>query len=372
METVTLHPYSTLCSVTYRNKRRPTDKPSLNWYENGHDKKFIHIHDKTEEEVEKLKSDILKNRCTKTTDTFKIPVNEIRDVHMRYYRYVQPVEHFESRDVPIDPYYIGIWLGDGTSRGTDITTIELDIYNFLCNYADKMGTRVSKKQDRPRKTKVKSYELETVSKINIIGKDENGDTLFSKMKNLGLNGKDCKHIPEIYLHNSAEVRSRVLAGLIDTDGCTDESKSRYEIVQKNKRLSEDIIQLAKSLGWYSTSREVEKSCIYKGEKRVGLYQRMYLRPGKLAVEIPVLLERKKLKQITHICGPKINEKGDPIDKERSLKWNDNLDNLLRDVVKKFMSGKRIMWKKIVDSTPIFRELKISPDGLRRRYREIKE
>src|SRR6056300_192571 len=369
METVTLHPYSTLCSVTYR-KKRPTDKPILNWYENGHDKKLIHVHDKTDEEIETLKSDILKNRCTKTTDTFTIPVNEIRDVHMRHYRYVQPVEHFESMDVPIDPYYIGIWLGDGTSLNTDITTIELDIYNFLCNYADKMGLYVSKKEDRPRKTKAKSDELETVSRLNVIGKDKNGDTLLSKMKKLGLNGKDCKHIPEIYLHNSVEVRSRVLAGIIDTDGCTDGSKSRYEIIQKNKRLSDDIVQLAKSLGWYNTSREVEKSCIYKGEKRSGLYQRMYLRPGKLAVEIPVLLERKKLKQTT--CGPKIDEKGHPIDKQCSLKWNDNLDNLLRDVVKNFMSGKRIMWKKIVDSTPIFRELKISPDGLRTRYREIKE
>jgi len=369
METVTLHPYSTLCCVT-NITRRPTDKPTLNWYENGHDKKFIHIDDKTEEEVEKLKSYILKNRCTKTTDTFEIPVNQIRDIHMRHYRYVQPVEHFESMDVPIDPYYIGIWLGDGTSRNTNITTIELEIYKFLCNYADKMGWRISKICEKPRKNKAKSHELETVQQINIIGKDENGDILFSKMKKLGLNGKDCKHIPEIYLHNSVEVRSRVLAGIIDTDGYTDKSKSKYEIIQKNKRLSENIIQLAKSLGWYTTSREVEKSCIYKGEKRTGLYQRMYLRPGKLAVEIPVLLERKKLKQIT--CGPKIDEKGDPIDKEYSFKWNDNLDNLLRNVVKNFMSGKRISWKKIADSTPIFRELKISPDGLRTRYKKIKE
>lgn len=370
METVTLHPHSTLCCVTYR-KRRPTDKPTLNWYENGHDKKFIHIDDKTEEEVEKLKSDILKNRCTKTTDTFKIPVNEIRDVHMRHYRYVQPVQHFEPQEVPIDPYYIGVWLGDGSSRTTDITTIELDIYNFLCNYADEMGWNTNKKAKKQRKTKVNSGELDVVATISTIGKNRDGDTLFSKMKKLGLNGKDCKHIPEIYLHNSVEVRSRVLAGIIDTDGYTNESKSTYEIIQKNKRLSEDIIQLAKSLGWYTTSREVEKSCTYKGEKRTGLYQRMYLRPGKLALEIPVLLERKKLKQTT--CGPKIDERGDPIDKEYSLKWNDELDNILRVKAKIFKdAGGRIMWKKIVDSTPIFRELKISPGGLRRRYREINE
>jgi len=367
METVILHPHSSLCCVSLI-QRRPNDKPSLNWYENGHDKKFIHVHDKTDEEIETLKLDILKNKCTKSTDLFTVSVNEIRDFHMRHYRYVQPVECFESMDIPIDPYYIGLWLGDGTSLNTDITTIELDVYNYLCNYADTMGWRTNKKFNKPRKTKIKVDELETVCNIAIIGKNENGRILLSEMKKLGLNGKGSKHIPEIYLHNSVEVRSRVLAGIIDTDGCTDKSKSRYEIVQKNKRLSEDIVQLAKSLGWYTTSREVEKSCMYKGEKRTGLYQRMYLRPGKMAVEIPVLLERKKLKQTT--CGPKIDEKGHPIDREHSFKWNDILDDLLRDVVKKCMCDKRIMWKKIVDSTPMFRELKISTGALRKRYAQI--
>ena len=365
MKTVTIHPYSTLCCVTFRKERR-----SLNWYENGHDKKIIRVHDKTENEIAELKSYILKNKCTKTTDTFTIPVNEIQDVHLRHYRYVQPVQHVEPQEVPIDPYYIGLWLGDGSSRNTDITTIELDIYNFLCNHADEMGWNTNKKANKQRKTEVNSDELDVVATISTTGKNRDGYTLLSKMKNLNLNGKDCKHIPEIYLKNSIEVRSRLLAGIIDTDGSTDGSKSKYEIVQKNKRLSENIVELAKSLGWYTTSREVEKSCTYKGEKRVGTYQRIYLRPSKLAVEIPVLLERKKLTQIT--SGPKIDKNGNPIDKDYSLKWNDELDNILRVKAKIFKdAGGRIMWKGVLDSTTIFRELKISTDALRKRYLNIK-
>lgn len=368
METVTLHPYSTLCCIS-RRQRRPTDKPSLCWYENGHESKFIHIHDKTDEEIETLKCDI-NNKCTKSTDTFTIPINEIQDVHIRHYRYVQPVENFEPKDVPIDPYYIGLWLGDGTSTNTDITTIELDIYNFLCNYADEMGWRTNKKVNKPRKTRIKSYELDVTSNISIVGKNKDGDRLLHKMKELGLNGKNCKHIPEIYLKNSLEVRSRLLAGIIDTDGTTNASKTCYEITQKNKRLSDDIIQLGKSLGFYCSIREVSRSCIYRGEKRTGLYQRMYLRPGLFTPEIPVLLERKKLKHIT-TCGPKIDKNGDPVDKEYSLKWNDDLDNLLRDKADKFTHDNRISWKNVLDSTPIFRELKMSTDGLRKRYNDIK-
>ena len=186
------------------------------------------------------------------------------------------------------------------------------------------------------------------------------------MKALGLNGSGCKHIPEIYLKNSVEVRSQVFAGLIDTDGCTDGSKSRYEIAQKNKQLSKDIIQLAKSLGFYSISKEVEKSCTYKGEKRRGKYQRMYFRPNSLTPKIPVTLKRKQLTQIT--SGPKIDKNGNPVDKEYSLKWNDELDNTLRDKAKIHKdAGGRIMWKKILESTPIFIELKISADGLRKRH-----
>lgn len=365
-DTVTLHPNSTLCCVSYQ-KRRPNDKESLNWYENGHDKKFEHIDGKTEHEIKKLKSDILKNKCTKTTDIFTIPVNEIRDVHLRHYRYVQPVEHFESRDVPIDPYYIGLWLGDGTSRNADITTIERPIYDFLSEYAKRMGWEAKMKEKKDRTTETKSGEFDFTTTISITGKSENG-RLLSKMKALGLNGSGCKHIPEIYLKNSVEVRSQVFAGLIDTDGCTDGSKSRYEIVQKNKQLSKDIIQLAKSLGFYSISKEVVKSCTYKGEKRSGKYQRMQFRPNPLTPKIPVILKRKQLTQIT--SGPKIDKNGNPIDKKWSLKWNDELDNILRDKAKIHKDGGgRIMWKKILETTPIFIELEISVDGLRKRHQD---
>jgi len=368
-DTVTLHPNSTLCCVSYR-KRRPNDKGSLNWHENGHDTKFEHIDGKNENEIKELKSDILKNKCTKTTDIFTIPVNEIQDVHLRHYRYVQPVEHFESRDVPIDPYYIGLWLGDGTSRNADITTIEHPIYDFLSEYAKRMGWEAKMKERKDRTTETKSGEFDFTTKISITGESENG-FLLSRMKTLGLNGSGCKNIPEIYLKNSVEVRSQVFAGLIDTDGCTDGSKSRYEIVQKNKQLSKDIIQLAKSLGFYSISKEVEKSCTYKGEKRPGKYQRMFFRPNPLTPKIPVILKRKQLTQITG--GPKIDKNGNPVDKNYSFKWNDELDNILRDKAKNHKDGGgRIMWKKILKTTPIFIKLKISNDGLRKRYQTIKD
>ena len=74
---------------------------------------------------------------------------------LRHYRYVQPVEHSESKDVPIDPYYIGLWL-DGTSRNADITTIERPIYDFLSEYAKRMGWEAKMKERKENnRTKIR-------------------------------------------------------------------------------------------------------------------------------------------------------------------------------------------------------------------------
>ena len=88
---------------------------------------------------------------------------------------------------------------------------------------------------------------------------------------------------------------------------------------------------------------------------------------------PLFSKEKKLTQIT--SGPKIDKNGNPIDKKYSLKWeNGELDNILRDKAKIHKDGGgRIMWKKILETTPIFIELEISADGLRKRwYQTIKD
>ena len=62
-----------------------------------------------------------------------------------------------------------------------------------------------------------------------------------------------KHIPDEYLHNSRKNRLELLAGLIDTDGYKD--KMCYEITQKTKILADQIVYLARSLGFKATVSE---------------------------------------------------------------------------------------------------------------------
>jgi intein/homing endonuclease len=68
-----------------------------------------------------------------------------------------------------------------------------------------------------------------------------------------------KHIPHIYKCNSSENRLKLLAGLIDSDGHLIKNGG-YEFTQKNEKLMDDVIYLARSLG-FSCNKKVKKTII---------------------------------------------------------------------------------------------------------------
>src|SRR5699024_3289260 len=68
--------------------------------------------------------------------SFRIPVTK-------------PVE-FKERDLSIDPYFLGIWLGDGHSHCSTITTADNEIVDYLHNYANKLGHKVNKLKSNTR------------------------------------------------------------------------------------------------------------------------------------------------------------------------------------------------------------------------------
>ena len=87
----------------------------------------------------------------------------------------------------------------------------------------------------------------------------------------------------------------------------------YEITQKNKKLSDDILFIARSLGFTAYQKECKKSCLYKGEKKEGVYHRIII-SGHGLDEVPVKIDRKKAekrlqKKNTSVTGIKIVAKG---------------------------------------------------------------
>jgi hypothetical protein len=184
-----------------------------------------------------------------------------------------------EKDVTIDPYFLGLWLGDGTSACLNITNIDKEVIDYCKEYAESLQLCFNELEAKYRysitsesKTKGNNYLLNEFNKYNLI-------------KN--------KHIPFDYKINSRDVRLKLLAGLIDTDGYFDSKGKYFEITQKNKILAEDILFISRSLGFSSTIKEVEKSCVHKNEVKSGIYYRVNIF-GSGLTQIPTRILRKRI------------------------------------------------------------------------------
>lgn len=178
---------------------------------------------------------------------------------------------FAKQDVPLDPYMLGVWLGDGTSANGHITNIDTEIIDSIYAWGKTLQFNV-----KPLSSKSITYSV------------TGGFHTLLKRMNLTKN----KHIPRCYLINDREIRLALLAGLIDTDGYYN-GQGVYEIIQKNTRLSDEILYLIRSLGFSATQTMVEKTCTNSSRGRVvGWYSKIIF-SGEGLEEIPCRVERKK-------------------------------------------------------------------------------
>jgi superfamily II DNA or RNA helicase len=200
--------------------------------------------------------------------------------------------NFPEKEIDIDPYILGYWLGDCSSRGTGITTIDEPVIQYFKNYAEKLELFI-REDIQPNKC----------TTYYITGSHKKINTLLVNLQKHNLIKN--KHIPHIYKCNSRKIRLELLAGIIDSDGSY--NYGGYDIIQKNEELLDDIIFLARTLGFAAYKKKCEKSCIYKDEKKTGTYYRTYIH-GEGIEQIPIKLERKKpltRKQIKNVLNTSI-------------------------------------------------------------------
>ena len=193
-------------------------------------------------------------------------------------------------ELPLDPYMLGLWLGDGTTGAPEITSADQEIINYCKKYAKNEGLSI-----RITPTISKAYTIR-FSKGSL-----SKNTFTSKLRELGIFDK--KSIPQIYLSSSDKDRYSLLAGLIDTDGShnifsknsftkylkTDNKKGCFDFIQKDKNISDQIGFLARSLGLGFTI----KIC-NKGIKKTG-FMGTYYRSSIYGdiYKIPTILPRKQ-------------------------------------------------------------------------------
>ncbi len=196
-----------------------------------------------------------------------------------YKGYKVAVEYPQS-DVDIEPYFLGLWLGDGRNCDVRIATQDKEVVSYLEEYAHRLGKKVT------------LYEAqEKCIMYGITNKEGTKDSLQAKLRALGI--MENKHIPHAYLVNSTQNRAALLAGLIDSDGYYDDRFHVMEIVQKNKTLATQIKLLADSLG-FRVSLKKKKATI----KSMGYVCEVYrLRIVGNLESIPTRIERKKARPL---------------------------------------------------------------------------
>ena len=103
-----------------------------------------------------------------------------------------------------------------------------------------------------------------------------------------------KHIPAEYIQNDRATRLAVLAGIIDAGGSVSRKGTRVGISQDevHKGLAYQIVDLARSLGFYTTINNYTAYYTYKGEKRSAQTYKINI-SGTTLADIPTRLPHKK-------------------------------------------------------------------------------
>lgn len=184
---------------------------------------------------------------------------------------------FEHKDVLIDPYIFGLWIGDGASDDSYITNEDPEVIETIYKYAEDHNLRITIKDNKNSKAKDYRFtRLET----------ETNNWFRQELSRLGVLNN--KFIPKDYIVTDRKSRLEFLAGIIDTDGSFDSRKGNFEIAQKNPYITAGIVYIARSCGLKTTVTErVIKGTTY--------YRIMIL---SNAWEIPTKITRKQCKEYT--------------------------------------------------------------------------
>lgn len=245
---------------------------------------------------------------------------------------------FAQKDLIIDPYYLGLWLGDGNTRDIkSITNIDSEIINYLSTYGIRRSQKIT-------------YTIEH-------------DTLkddFKKLYNLTNASKlEKKYIPQQYLTSTIEDRLQLLAGLLDSGGHHSKIGKYYQISSKHKDLADQIEYLSRSLGFkVNKTIKIVKSDKFKNDEYIN-----YILTIIVDREIPCKVERKKNEvrlQVKNIRHTGINIEKDTVDDYYGFTLDGDNLFILEDFTVTHNTGKTSMLKTLIASIGDTKFAAVSP------------
>ena len=175
---------------------------------------------------------------------------------------------FEHKDVLIDPYIFGLWIGDGDKDSARFINPDIEVIDALKEFANANNLVCN----------IYNHSTSKLAKrISFTKKDCSLNWFRQALDAMGV--KDNKFIPKNYICTDRESRLQFLAGIIDTDGNYDARKHNFEIIQKLESVTAGIVYIARSLGIKTTVKiKVVNGCTYY---RIFLLSKGWIIPTKV-------------------------------------------------------------------------------------------
>jgi hypothetical protein len=216
-------------------------------------------------------------------------------------------------ELPVDPYLLGYWLGDGNSDKASLTVGDHD-RREVARYIEETGYRIVSQAQDPR---TGAWYLRFTVDQAVLECSEPGcdrertirslcdkhylrlrkagaempppqgrrDSVQCRLRELGILGN--KRIPAPYLRASLSQRIELLQGLMDSDGCANVLKTAVWCAFSNtdRGLIGDVLELMRTLGLRPTCTWIEDARCRVG----GIWVLGFQAPGEF---IPFRLPRK--------------------------------------------------------------------------------
>lgn len=144
-----------------------------------------------------------------------------------------------NKELPIDPYVFGIWLGDGHSADGKVTQMNPEVWKEIEKRGYLLGKDVSGNGCGKAQTRTIFGLATELRKLNLL-------------KN--------KHLPEIFLLSSFEQRLDVLRGFMDADGYYNKTRKRFVLSTTRKKQVNFSVELLTSLGLKPTVIDCYRPC----------------------------------------------------------------------------------------------------------------
>ena len=189
-----------------------------------------------------------------------------------------PVQ-YPTKELPVDPYVLGAWIGDGTSTQAVITCADEAILEQI----GAAGYGVA------RASGPIAYRIGGAGHTRDAqtGRYARNESLSSRLRDMELLGN--KHIPVDYMHGDVAQRQSLLEGLMDTDGYADKW-GRCEFTTIRRSLATQVCELVASLGHRPVIAE-KRAMLYGVDK--GPKFDVTFTPDRPVFRLPRKLERQK-------------------------------------------------------------------------------